>query len=131
MFFALIESFAGYSLLLCLIIDRLHQDGRELHGLRKNMESVTKLHKVLEEAKRKHLDEINGRDGEIKSLTEQIEQMKLKQLNTAEANAVALRKQTDGLVFEYDRLLKENLNLQKQLQTIEQHCSHSDSKKNL
>ncbi|KAG6480263.1 hypothetical protein ZIOFF_063743 [Zingiber officinale] len=60
------------------------------------MEGVMKQHRVSEEAKSKHLDEINGFKDEIKSLTEQINQMKLtleetlKQWKTAKANAVAL-----------------------------------------
>ncbi|XP_074566590.1 uncharacterized protein LOC141823224 [Curcuma longa] len=130
-------SLIGYSLFLSLIIDRLHHYGRESHGLRKNMEGVMKQNRVLEEAKSKHLDEINGRKDEIKSLTEQIKQMKLtseeklKQLKTAEANTLALSKQSEGLLLEYDRVLEENQGLREQLQTLDRHFSHSDSKKNL
>lgn len=127
---------AGYSLFLALIIDRLHHYIREWRGLRKSMEAAMKQNRLLEEAKSEKLDEIKGRDEKIMSLNEEIQQLKLaseermKEVKMAEANAIALRKQSEGLLLEYDRLLEDNQNLRSQLQSIDHHLSHSDSKKN-
>ncbi|KAH0453456.1 hypothetical protein IEQ34_017780 [Dendrobium chrysotoxum] len=134
-FHILEASLMGYSLLLALIIDRLHHYIRELRGLRKSMEAVMKQNRALEEAKSGGSDEIKTRDKEIAKLNEQIQQLKtenekqLKELNAAEANTTALRKQSEGFLIEYDRLLEDNQNLRNQLQSIDLTLSHSDSKK--
>ncbi|XP_064953104.1 uncharacterized protein LOC135584525 [Musa acuminata AAA Group] len=129
-------SLMGYSLFLALIIDRLHHYIREWRGLRKSMEAAMKQNRLLEEAKSGKLDEIKGREEKITSLNEGIQQLKfaseerMKEVKMAEANAIALRKQSEGLLLEYDRLLEDNQNLRSQLQSIDHHLSHSDSKKN-
>ncbi|KAI0496614.1 hypothetical protein KFK09_022935 [Dendrobium nobile] len=134
-FHILEASLMGYSLLLALIIDRLHHYIRELRGLRKSMEAVMKQNRALEEAKSGGSDEINTRDKEIAKLNEQIQQLKtenekkLKELKAAEANTTALRKQSEGFLIEYDRLLEDNQNLRNQLHSIDLTLSHSDSKK--
>ncbi|XP_020087718.1 B-cell receptor-associated protein 31-like [Ananas comosus] len=121
-------SLMGYSLFLALIIDRLHHYIRELRGLRKNMEAVMKQNRVLEEAK-------SGSSEEIGSLKEQIEKLKAEsetkseEVKAAQASARALKKQSEGFLLEYDRLLEENQNLREQLQSIDLLLSHSDSKK--
>ncbi|RWW15203.1 hypothetical protein GW17_00020970 [Ensete ventricosum] len=117
--------FYRYSLFLALIIDRLHHYIRELRGLRKSMEAVMKHNRVLEETKRGGSDEIKTRDSEIASLNEQIKNLKfeseerMKEARAAEANVMALRKQSDDLLIEYDRLLEDNQNIHNQLHSID------------
>jgi len=128
---------AGYSLFLGLIIDRLHHYIRELRTMKKNMEAVTKQSRTLEEAKLGGMEEIQGYQKEIASLKQQVQmlkdqsQKKTEELKTAEANSVALQKQSEGLLMEYDRLIAENGDLRNQLQSIDLRMSHSDWKKNL
>jgi len=132
----LFHIFAGYALILALIIDRLHHYIRELRGLRKSMEAVMKQNRALEESKSGGSDDIKAKEKEIASLNEQIKVLKseseerLKEAKTAEANALAIKKQSEGFLVEYDRLLKDNQNLRSQLQSIDVRLSHSDSKKN-
>jgi len=127
---------AGYSLFLGLIIDRLHHYIRELRTMKKNMEAVTKQSRTLEEAKLGGAEEIQGYQKEIASLKEQVQilkdqsQKKTEELKTAEANSVALQKQSEGLLMEYDRLIAENGDLRNQLQSIDLRMSRSDGKKN-
>ncbi|CAN6360632.1 unnamed protein product [Urochloa humidicola] len=129
-------SLMGYSLFLGLIIDQLHHYIRELRIMKKNMEAVTKQSRTLEEAKAGGAEEIQGYQKEISSLKEQVEmlknqsQKKTEELKTAEANSVALQKQSEGLLMEYDRLIAENGDLRNQLQSIDLRMSHSDGKKN-
>ncbi|PKA62482.1 hypothetical protein AXF42_Ash009369 [Apostasia shenzhenica] len=126
----------GYSLLLALIVDRLHHYIRELRGLRRNMEAVTKQNRALEEAKLGSPDEIKSKEKEIVKLKEQIDQLKSeheaksKELQAAEASTTALRKQSEGFLIEYDRLLEDNQNLRNQLQSLDRMLSHTDGKKN-
>ncbi|OEL20536.1 hypothetical protein BAE44_0018445 [Dichanthelium oligosanthes] len=129
-------SLMGYSLFLGLIIDRLHHYIRELRTMKKNMEAVTKQSRTLEEAKLGGMEEIQGYQKEIASLKEQVEMLKnqsqktTEKLKTAEANSMALQKQSEGLLIEYDRLIGENSDLRNQLQSIDLRMSHSDGKKN-
>ncbi|XP_072966186.1 uncharacterized protein [Typha angustifolia] len=129
-------SLMGYSLFLSLIIDRLHHYIRELRIQKKSMEAVMKQNRILEEAKSSGSEEMKSREKEIASLNEQIKQLKsvsqtkAEEVKVAEANALALRKQSEGLLLEYDRLLEENQDLKSQLQSIDLGISHSDSKKN-
>ncbi|KAJ6820800.1 putative B-cell receptor-associated protein 31 [Iris pallida] len=118
-------SLMGYFLLLALVIDRLHHYIRELRGLKKNVEAVTKQNRALEEVKGGGSDEIKEKEKEIASLTEQIKVLKTeleastKETKAAEADASALRKQSEGFLLEYDRLLEDNQNLRNQLQSID------------
>jgi B-cell receptor-associated protein 31 len=126
----------GYSLFLGLIVDRLHRYIRELRTMTKNMEDVTKQRRTLEEAKLGSTEEIQGYQKEVASLKEQVQELqnqsqeKTERLKTAEANSVALQKQSEGLLLEYDRLIAENRALRDQLQSIDIRLSHSDGKKN-
>ncbi|KAJ6793424.1 putative B-cell receptor-associated protein 31 [Iris pallida] len=125
------SSLIGYSLLLALIIDRLHHYIRRLRALKKNVEAVTKQNRALEEAK-SDLGEVKAKEQEIANLREQIKLLKA-ETNTRvkEATAAeALKKQSEGVLLEYDRLLEENHNLRNQLQAIDPKLSVSDSKKN-
>lgn len=89
------------------------------------MEAVMKQNRVLEETKRGGSDEIKTRDREIASLNEQIKQLKfeseerIKEARAAEANVMALKKQSDDLLIEYDRLLEDNQNIRNQLHSID------------
>ncbi|KAL5203291.1 hypothetical protein ABZP36_014243 [Zizania latifolia] len=129
-------SLMGYSLFLGLIIDRLHHYIRELRTMKKNTEAITKQSRVLEEAKLGSIEEIQQYQKEISSLNEQVQELKRlsetksEEIKTAEANALALQKQSKGLLIEYERLIAENEELRNQLQSVDLRLSHSDSKKN-
>ncbi|KAG8067614.1 hypothetical protein GUJ93_ZPchr0005g15919 [Zizania palustris] len=129
-------SLMGYSLFLGLIIDRLHHYIRELRTMKKNTEAITKQSRVLEEAKLGSVEEIRQYQKEISSLNEQVQELKRlsetksEEMKTAEANALALQKQSKGLLIEYERLVAENEELRNQLQSVDLRLSHSDSKKN-
>ncbi|KAK1693955.1 hypothetical protein QYE76_010652 [Lolium multiflorum] len=129
-------SLMAYSLFLGLVIDRLHHYIRELRTMKKNMEAVTKQSRVLEEAKLGGTEEMQGYQKKIDSLTEEVQLLKqqsvskTEELKTAERNTLALRKQSEGLLTEYERLISENEELRKKLQTVEVRLSNSDSKKN-
>ncbi|OIW05955.1 hypothetical protein TanjilG_07231 [Lupinus angustifolius] len=114
-------SLMGFVLFLALMIDRLHHYIRELRLLRKTMEAVKKQSRSFEDGK-------NGNSEEHKALTEEIATLKakVKELESAcetkgskamalETEVEALRKQSEGLLMEYDRLLADNQNLQSQL----------------
>lgn len=122
---------AGYSLFLALIIDRLHHYVRELRGLRKSMEAVVKQNRSLEEAKGGGLEEMKAPNAEIASLNQQIKRLQLEtQERTEEAKAAelkveALKKQSEDLLIEYDRLLEDNQSLRNQLHSIENHMHDS------
>ncbi|KAI9198918.1 hypothetical protein LWI28_024425 [Acer negundo] len=59
-----------------------------------------------------------------KKLEKEIETKK-KEVNVAEVSAVALRKQSEGFLLEYDRLLEENQNLRSSLQSLDWRGSSS------
>ncbi|KAJ6833754.1 putative B-cell receptor-associated protein 31 [Iris pallida] len=130
------SSLIGYSLLLALIIDRLHHYIRRLRALKKNVEAVSKQNRALEEAKSEDMSEVKSKDKEIANLNEQIKLLKaesnarVKEAKAAEANVLAQKKQSEGYHLEYNRLLEENHNLRNQLQSIDRRLSLSDSKKN-
>jgi len=78
--------------------------------------------KALEEETAKLREKLKHLESELETRT--------KEVNAAEANAVALSKQSEGFLLEYDRLLEENQNLRNQLQSLDRRLSHSGSKKN-
>uniref|UniRef100_A0A2N9H1A2 Endoplasmic reticulum transmembrane protein n=1 Tax=Fagus sylvatica TaxID=28930 RepID=A0A2N9H1A2_FAGSY len=122
----------GSSLFLALMIDRLHHYIRELRIRRKSMEAVKKQTRGSEDGK----DELKALEEETATLRAKLKQLeseletRTKELNASEVNAVALRKQSEGFLLEYDRLLEENQNLRNQLQLLDRRLSHSGSKKN-
>ncbi|XVE87753.1 hypothetical protein DITRI_Ditri19aG0013100 [Diplodiscus trichospermus] len=126
----------GGSLFLALMIDRLHHYIRELRIRRKNMEAVKKQGQGFDEGKPGASDKVKALEEEVTTLRGNFKQLesdletKTKEMNAAEANAVALRKQSEGFLLEYDRLLEENQNLRNQLQSLDQRLSRSGSKKN-
>uniref|UniRef100_A0A5B7AX93 Endoplasmic reticulum transmembrane protein n=1 Tax=Davidia involucrata TaxID=16924 RepID=A0A5B7AX93_DAVIN len=129
-------SLMGFLLFLLLMIDRLHHYIRELRLLRKTMEDVKKHNRGFEDGKNGSADEAKAYGEEISTLKTKIMKLesecktKRKEVKASEANAVALKSQSEGLHVEYDRLLVENQNLRNQLQSIDQSLSHSDIKKN-
>ncbi|XWS18180.1 hypothetical protein CRYUN_Cryun32bG0020500 [Craigia yunnanensis] len=126
----------GGSLFLALMIDRLHHYIRELRIRRKNMEAVKKQGRGFDDGKPGGSDDVKALEEEVITLRGKFKQLesdldtKTKEMNAAEANAVALRKQSEGFLLEYDRLLEENQNLRNQLQSLDQKLSRSGSKKN-
>ncbi|KAJ3700886.1 hypothetical protein LUZ61_004591 [Rhynchospora tenuis] len=125
-------SLMGYSLFLALVIDRLHHYIRELRSLRKSMEVATKLNRAMEEAKSGSSEsqekELTGLKEEIEKLKSQLH-TKEEEVKSTEASNLALRKQSEGLLLEYDRLLEDNQHLRSQLQSIDLKLSHSDGNK--
>ncbi|KAL1372709.1 uncharacterized protein LOC107466540 isoform X3 [Arachis duranensis] len=110
---------------LIVIIDRLHHCMRELRIRRKNLVVMKRLEatKALEEERDKLKVEIIQLESDLNS--------KAKDVDVAEANVTALRKQFQGFLLEYQRVLEENHNLRKKLQVLDRRLSHSVSKKNM
>lgn len=129
-------SLMGYSLFLALVIDRLHNYIREIRGLKKNLEAVSKQNKTLEEAKHGRSNESKPYQEDIASLNEEIKKLKLQlkekaeEAKNAEAKALAAQKQSEGQSLRYDRLLEDNKHLRDQLQSADSTLSRSDGKKN-
>ncbi|KAF7840610.1 B-cell receptor-associated protein 31 [Senna tora] len=119
------SSFAGAVIFLVFMIDRLHHYIRELRTRRKSMEAIKKQNemKALEDESAKLREEVKRLESELVSKT--------KDVDVAEGNAVALRKQSEGFLLEYDRLLEENQNLRNQLQSLDWKLSHAGGKKNM
>ncbi|KAI3741024.1 hypothetical protein L1987_58688 [Smallanthus sonchifolius] len=114
-------SLMGFSLFLALMIDRLHHYIRELRIRRKNMEAIKKQNRIIENGNNGSQDEVKALESELTSLKEKITHLEseleemTKEASEAEANATALKKQSEGFLLEYDRLLEDNQNLRAQL----------------
>lgn len=80
-------------------------------------------------------EEIKAREEQVDTFKAMIRQLeseldsKAKEASTSEATVEALRKQSEGLLLEYDRLLAENQELREQLQKLDQKISYSTGKK--
>ncbi|XP_060193481.1 uncharacterized protein LOC132622828 [Lycium barbarum] len=123
-------SLMGFLLFLALMIDRLHHYIKELRMRRKSMEAVNKQNRGFEDGKNGSSDEMKSWEEEasalhlkIKKLEATIEE-KAREASDAEANVVALKKQSEHFRLENDDLLEDNQNLRAQLQSL-----NSDSKK--
>lgn len=115
------------------MIDRLHHYIRELRIRRKSMEAVKKQNQVFEDGKVKESKALEKEVTTLQAKLKQVEselEVKTKEAHASEANAVALRKQSEGFLLEYDRLLEENQTLRNQLQFLDLRLSRSGSKKN-
>ncbi|ESQ50833.1 hypothetical protein EUTSA_v10022940mg [Eutrema salsugineum] len=82
------------------MIDRLHNYIRELRLLRKTMETAQKQNRGFGE----EIAALKSKIGKLESESES----KGKELKGARAETEALRKQADGFLMEYDRLLEDN-----------------------
>ncbi|TKW38881.1 hypothetical protein SEVIR_1G143400v4 [Setaria viridis] len=124
-------SLMGYTLFLMLVIDRLHQYIRDLRGFKKNLEAVSKHNNMLEEAKVGISEETKKYQEEIANLNKEMDKLKLQvqekteEVHVAEDKALAIQKQSEGLLIEYDRLLEDNQHLRIQLQSIDLRLSSS------
>lgn len=123
-------SLMGFFLFLALLTDRLHYYIRELRLSRKITEGATTngVHHGPEDFKARE-----QQVGTFKEIIQQLESelaSKSKQMEAAESSIQALRKQSEGLLIEYDRLLAENQELSSQLQSLDQRLSLSPVKKN-
>lgn len=84
------------------------------------VEKLKKDNQHLKEKEEKASKEISLLQEEISSLTESLQKLKSeseeneKRAESAEASVVALQKQSEDLLLEYDRLLEDNQNLQSQ-----------------
>ncbi|KAM1793344.1 hypothetical protein ACFX12_037094 [Malus domestica] len=125
----------GCSLFLALMIDRLHHYIRELRIRRKSMEALKKQNRGSEDGKSSILDQMKVSENEMATLRARLKQLesdietKTKDVHTAESNVLALRKQSEGFLLEYDRLLEENQKLKNQLKSLDWRVSRSGSKK--
>uniref|UniRef100_A0A2P2IWW7 Endoplasmic reticulum transmembrane protein n=2 Tax=Rhizophora mucronata TaxID=61149 RepID=A0A2P2IWW7_RHIMU len=123
----------GCSLFLALMIDRIHHYIRELRIRRKSMEAIKKQNQAIEDGK---AEENKALEEEMTTLRMRLKllepelQEKTQEASASEANIVALRKQSEGFLLEYDRLLEENQDLRNQLQSLDWRLSRSSSKKN-
>lgn len=122
-----VSCYTGYSLFLALVIDRLHYYLRKLSNLKKKagvsneeVEKIKKEHLHWKENEEKASVEIKKMQEEIATLTEKLQKTKSefqeqeKRATSAEAHVVALQKQSEELLLEYDRLLEDNQVLQAQ-----------------
>ncbi|KAK6918852.1 hypothetical protein RJ641_017274 [Dillenia turbinata] len=129
-------SLMGFLLFLGLMIDRVHNYIRELRLLRKTMEVVKQQNLAYDHKKDESNEQIKALTKEIAKLKGRIQELesecetKAKEAKAAEANSAALKKQSDGFLLEYDRLLEDNQNLRNQLRAIDGALSQSDNKKN-
>ncbi|KAK6919344.1 hypothetical protein RJ641_015248 [Dillenia turbinata] len=129
-------SLMGFLLFLGLMIDRVHHYIRELRILRKTMEAVKQQNLASDHKKDQSEEQIKALSKEITKLKRRIEELesecetKAKEAKAAEANSSALKKQSDGFLLEYDRLLEDNQHLRNQLRAIDGSLSQSDNKKN-
>ncbi|KAL6282018.1 hypothetical protein ACE6H2_012947 [Prunus campanulata] len=95
------------------------------------MESIKKQNRGSEDGKASSLDEIKALENEIATSHTRLKQLeseietKTKDVHTAESNVLALRKQSEGFLLEYDRLLEENQNLKNHLKSLDRKMSRS------
>ncbi|PON68692.1 B-cell receptor-associated protein [Parasponia andersonii] len=128
-------SLMGFLLFLSLMIDRLHHYIRELRLLRKTMEAAKKQSKSHEDGK--NAEELTTLEQDMATLRGRIKKLesecetKTREAKAAESTVEALRKQSEGLLMEYDHLLEENQNLRNQLESIDQNLSQPDNKKSI
>ncbi|KAJ7981282.1 B-cell receptor-associated 31-like [Quillaja saponaria] len=130
-------SLMGFVLFLSLMIDRLHHYIRELRLLRKTMETAKKQSRSFEDGKTGTAEELKALTEEIATLKEKIKTLESEceagshRAKAAEAEVEALKKQSDGFLMEYDRLLEDNQSLRNQLASIDQGLSHPENRKNM
>eukprot|EP00897_Mesotaenium_endlicherianum_P004926 jgi/Mesen1/4461/ME000227S03475 len=141
-------SMIAYSLVSALVIQQLHNYMRSSDLLKINVSMLKKQAKGLEtEYLRLQSQSTDGgttnssnsqsavlkeRIDELKSDNERLQEeaeAKAKEAKTAQANVQAIKKQTEGLRIEFDRLLDDNDSLRAQLAQFDTKYSKSDDKK--
>lgn len=129
--------YAGFSLFLSFMIDKLHHYIRELRQLRKAMETAKNQSSSFEDSKNNEAEELKDLGDEVSNLRTKIKELesdcksKDNEIKSAETSLVALKSQSEGYVEEMSRLQQENQNFRNQLQSIDESLSHSDGKKNM
>lgn len=127
-------SLMGFTLFLALMTDRLHHYIRELRMRRRSMEAVNTQNRGFEDGKNGASDEMKSLEEEARALRLKIKNLeatveeKAKEASDAEANVVALKKQSEHFRLENNSLLEDNQNLHAQLQSLDQRLSNSDTK---
>lgn len=87
------------------------------------MEAIKKQNRIIETGQNGSQNEVKALESEVTTLKEKITYLKseldekTKEASNAEADAMALKKQSEGFLLEYDRLLEDNQNLRAQLQS--------------
>lgn len=100
------------------------------------MEAIKKQSLGFESGKAGASDEIKKLEDEIKALLEKQKQLESeletmsKEVRTEESSSVALQKQSEGFLIEFNRLLEENQKLRDQLHSLDMKLSGSSIKKN-
>lgn len=99
------------------------------------MEAIKKQNRIIENGKNGSQDEVKALESELTTLKDTISHLeseleeKTKEANESEANATALKKQSEGFLLEYDRLLEDNQNLRAQMQSSDRRFSNFGSKR--
>lgn len=118
------------------MIDRLHHYMRELRVRRKSMEAIKKPGQGFETGKVGASDEVKKLEDEVKALLEKEKHLEFeletmsKEVRSEESSSVALQKQSEGFLIEFNRLLEENQKLRNQLHSLDMKTSGSSIKKN-
>lgn len=118
------------------MIDRIHHCFRDLRFCRKNIEVVKEQIRSFEEGKAAGAEEVKVLKNKVITLKSNFQNLrkelegKKKEKSAAEASIVALKKQSEGFLLEYGRLLEENQILRSQLQSLDWKVSRSINKKN-
>lgn len=98
------------------------------------MEAVNTQNRGFEDGKNGASDEMKSLEEEARALRLKIKNLeatveeKAKEASDAEANVVALKKQSEHFRLENNSLLEDNQNLHAQLQSLDQRLSNSDTK---
>ncbi|GAB2285266.1 hypothetical protein Dimus_019720 [Dionaea muscipula] len=125
-------SLMGFMLFLGLMIDRLHHYVRELRLLRKAMEATKKMSQSSDDGRNANPEEFKAMGEEITILRSKIKNRESEyaaradEAKAAEAKVEAMKKQSEGLFLEYDKLMEDNKNLRNQLQVIDKSLSHPE-----
>jgi B-cell receptor-associated protein 31 len=118
-------SLLGFLLFLALMIDRLHHYIRELYIRRKAIETIKKQNRIFEDGKVGGIEELKALEEQRNTLRAKVKHLesqlaeKTKEATTAEAAATAFRNQSEGFLFEYDRLLEDNQILRNHLESVD------------
>ncbi|KAJ1418177.1 B-cell receptor-associated protein 29/31 [Sesbania bispinosa] len=130
-------SLLGFVLFLSLMIDRLHHYIRELRLRRKAVEAAKKQSRSFEGSKSGSAEERKALMEEIAALRSKVMELesecevKGSRDKALEAEVETLKKQSEGFLMEYDRLLADNQNLRSQLEGIDHSSSRVDNKKRM